>query len=131
MVIEAARCYITRKAVTVNAAIRTSAHAARRTSAMPRSARVDDMRHSAAYDWRRIHSATPQRNALTCRDGCAYLSGEGSSIGLSPAAGTVPFHHATRGGVLVVWMTRRRERSTLRRRRRGHWIGYPQHRAER
>ncbi len=21
--------------------------------------------HSAAYDWRRIHSATPQRNALT------------------------------------------------------------------
>src|SRR5665647_1556941 len=37
------------------------------------------MRHSAAYDWRRIHSATPQRNALTRRDGCAFLSGEGSS----------------------------------------------------
>ena len=34
----------------------------------------------AAYDWRRIHSATPQRNALTCRDGCAFLSGEGSAI---------------------------------------------------
>jgi len=29
------------------------------------------MRHSAAYDWRRIYSATPQRNALTCRDRCA------------------------------------------------------------
>jgi hypothetical protein len=40
---------------------------------LPRSARVDDMRHSAAYDWRRIHSATPQRNALTCRDGCAFF----------------------------------------------------------
>ena len=39
------------------------------------------MRHSAAYDWRRIHSATPQRNALTCRNGCAYLSGEGSLRG--------------------------------------------------
>ena len=39
------------------------------------------MRHTAAYDWRRIHSATPQRNALTCRDGCAFLSGEGSSYG--------------------------------------------------
>jgi hypothetical protein len=39
---------------------------------------VDDMRLFAAYDWRRIHSATPQRNALTCRDGCAFLSGEGS-----------------------------------------------------
>jgi len=36
------------------------------------------MRHFAAYDWRRIHSATPLRNALTCSDGCAFLSGEGS-----------------------------------------------------
>src|SRR5664279_3568571 len=36
------------------------------------------VRPTAAYDWRRIHSATPQRNALTCRDGCAFLSGEGS-----------------------------------------------------
>ena len=50
---------------------------------LPRSTRVDDMRHSAAYDWRRIHSATPQRNALTCRDGCAFLSGEGSAAGRS------------------------------------------------
>jgi hypothetical protein len=38
-----------------------------------------DVRHTAAYDWRRIHSATPQRNALTYRDGCAFLSGEGSA----------------------------------------------------
>ena len=37
------------------------------------------LRLSAAYDWRRIHSATPQRNALTCCDGCAFLSGEGSA----------------------------------------------------
>jgi hypothetical protein len=45
------------------------------------------MRHSAAYDWRRIHSATPQRNALTCRDGCAFLSGEPSSYeGESPGS---------------------------------------------
>jgi hypothetical protein len=43
-----------------------------------REARGSRVRLSAAYDWRRIHSATPQRNALTCRDGCAYLSGEGS-----------------------------------------------------
>src|SRR5665811_47731 len=35
----------------------------------------------AAYDWRRIHSATPQRNALTCRVGCAFLSDEGSRTG--------------------------------------------------
>ena len=41
------------------------------------------VRHFAAYDWRRIHSATPQRNALTCRDGCAFLSGEGSLIGMA------------------------------------------------
>jgi transposase len=40
------------------------------------------LRHTAAYDWRRIHSATPQRNALTCRDGCAFLSGEGSATKL-------------------------------------------------
>jgi hypothetical protein len=32
-------------------------------------------RLAAAYDWRRTHSATPQRNALTCRDGCAFMSG--------------------------------------------------------
>jgi len=35
----------------------------------------------AAYDWRRIHSATPQRNTLTCRDGCEFLTGEGSLAG--------------------------------------------------
>jgi hypothetical protein len=46
-----------------------------------REARGSRVRLSAAYDWRRIHSATPQRNALTCRDGCAFLSGEGSSCG--------------------------------------------------
>ena len=43
------------------------------TSADQRSARTE-LRHIAAYDWRRIHSATPQRNALTCRDGWALLS---------------------------------------------------------
>jgi len=47
------------------------------------------VRHTAAYDWRRIHSATPQRNALTCRDGCAFLSGEGSSRNLSTLLGHV------------------------------------------
>jgi hypothetical protein len=46
--------------------------------AQPRSVHSPGPRHSAAYDWRRIHSATPQRNVLTCRDGCAFLSGEGS-----------------------------------------------------
>jgi hypothetical protein len=45
------------------------------------------MRHSAAYDWRRIHSAMPRRNALTCRDGCALLSGEGSLTGPSAFSG--------------------------------------------
>jgi hypothetical protein len=34
-------------------------------------------RLSAVYGCRCIHSATPQRSALTCRDGCAFLSGEG------------------------------------------------------
>jgi len=54
---------------------------------------VDDMRHSAAYNWRRIHSATPQRNALTCRDGCAFLSGEGSGYGTTRGGGE-PWPHA-------------------------------------
>jgi hypothetical protein len=32
-----------------------------------------------AYDWRPVHHATPERNALTCRDGHAFLSGEDPS----------------------------------------------------
>jgi hypothetical protein len=45
-----------------------------------------EVRLTAAADWRRIHSATPQRNALTCRDRCAFLSGEGWLFCSAPPA---------------------------------------------
>jgi hypothetical protein len=75
-------------------------------------------RLTAAYDWRRIHSATPQRNALTCRDGCAFLSGEGSSTGARTHPDRGYERGADQAGGLV-----RRSRAGVRRPWRRHWWG--------